>query len=759
MLKPKKSAFMFKVLPKIFAFSLFLLLTYFTKYYFSHFVVMLIVLSAFVILARNIRYSKEQYIFEDDRIIHKNGGIFSDSKTELIISNLTHLTMKLPFVENLLFGTGTIEVESAGTSKAEMTLLNVESPEHVYDYLQNLMKKNGFSIEKDQLIQKEKPSPIGPLLRIFALIFVGLYIGIGPLVSALMMGNYLIVIGVLSALFIALVFTYLELKNRRYLVYRDCICSEEYFLTKRYTIFPVENLADVAVNQNVVERILGLYHVTLSCQGGGDEITFMYIRNGPLMEKNIDQLIEDSPQQVTKVEKTPETRINEYSMHVWRTIMPLIILLFTVLIVFIPAFILVFIFFNEAAVAFSIIFTALPIYLIAVVRVFIGAVATKFYVKKSGLEEVFDFMSKKKKEFTFDKITSVVIHENFIDKWFNTFSLEFWTIGSSSSLKFQNIKKDNELVQDIFSKLGIGNTEMIYSKRPEFCFSDWFRANIVWFIILFTGLMPILFVINKFAAGIWVILVLSAIFALLLISVLWRKKYYENAHMQIYRNFVYLTKGWLHKRYFYATFNNIKDISTNKYPGSSKGVLTFNVAGDLVFTGKRSGGGGAYIFTMEFVDGISDMDEIVDLIFHHQPSKGQVRELVSNLQKYSPEPIFTAQPDVRNSLTNTFLISVLIFPLAPLLPLSLLCAYWYAKSSYYIIEPYRVVHKYGIIFKKQKSIIFKKIDHINVEEGAINKLFGNGNIKVNTIGSSTAEMVLRNLHDYEKFYETLDNYY
>ena len=51
----------------------------------------------------NIKYNKEKYIFLQNKIIHKSGSIFSDNETELVIRNITHVTLRLPFIENKLY--------------------------------------------------------------------------------------------------------------------------------------------------------------------------------------------------------------------------------------------------------------------------------------------------------------------------------------------------------------------------------------------------------------------------------------------------------------------------------------------------------------------------------------------------------------------------------------------------------------------------------------------------------------------------------
>ena len=81
------------------------------------------------------------------------------------------------------------------------------------------------------------------------------------------------------------------------------------------------------------------------------------------------------------------------------------------------------------------------------------------------------------------------------------------------------------------------------------------------------------------------------------------------------------------------------------------------------------------------------------------------------------------------------------------------------KAVSYNIQSYRVYKCSGVVFKKQLSITFNKMDFIALEQGPINKMFGNGNITINTIGSSSPELTVKNIKDFKKFYEIVKDRY
>jgi membrane protein YdbS with pleckstrin-like domain len=68
---------------------------------------------------------------------------------------------RLGFIQNKLFGTGNLYVKTAGSSASKIQFIHIENTLEVYEELQKRMKKNGFSLEKDKLVQTAKPHPLG----------------------------------------------------------------------------------------------------------------------------------------------------------------------------------------------------------------------------------------------------------------------------------------------------------------------------------------------------------------------------------------------------------------------------------------------------------------------------------------------------------------------------------------------------------------------------------------------------------------------
>ena len=164
-------------------------------------------------------------------------------------------------------------------------------------------------------------------------------------------------------------------------------------------------------------------------------------------------------------------------------------------------------------------------------------------------------------------------------------------------------------------------------------------------------------------------------------------------------------------------------------------------------------------FAINYVAGTENKDELIDIIFYKRPGAEEISKIEENIKEYSQKPVLVAKPDVMNSLVPLVLGSIIIFPFIALLPFTIPLTIWSVRVTSYIIEPYRVLKKSGILYKKQKSIVFSKVDHINFEEGFLNKMFRNGTVTINTVGSSKSEMNVANTPNFREFYDALKKHY
>ncbi len=799
--------------------------------------VALIVVLAFVLLqvwtyyALTVEYGKEKYIFFSDRIVMKSGGVFSNRETELVIRNITHVTMKLPYIEHRIFGTGSINIQSAGSGGVEVRLSSVDNPEKFYEYAEKLMKANGFSLTKKSLVQREKPSTLGVFFEVFksflTLIIAFIYflpVGIGWIIYLSEMGRvYTGILIFLAAVvvllfFLHLLFKFLDLQRRVYEIYSDTITYSEGFLSKNYAFIPMENLSDSEVKQTFVDKVFGLYDVKISCQGAGSEILFKNMKNGTGLEASIDKLISNfkpligtataAKAAITRVSEKRQAAsrtqaslnpeyLAEFKMQMFRTLAPMLLIFAIVVFLMVIVFIVSGFLMVATGDGFSLIgfgFTAfimlVPVAIITLLSRIIKVASTRYLVKKESVEERYDFLTSKHKEFTNEKIMAVVFKESFIDKWFKTCSVHFWSIGSAESIKFSNIPKTAQLYDSILGKIGINLGEPIHSLGSEFSIADKLKAELfstVFSLILWLGLL---------AAGIifHFAFIIAMLFLLLLfvIKAAYQNAYYKRSKLAFYKNFVHFRKGIFFKEFYYTPSGNIKGITTVKYPFSMKGNVTFDVAGEHVEAVRNNSSRGSKViisnhFEISYMPDITTKDDFIDLMFYHKPtSAAMVASIAQHVSKGVQKPLIFSKPAVANTLINSIVLfaffsvvlTAILFSLRSsfqlifqFIVLAVLAAevllFFFiiilsvigVKMKSYGIEPCRLVAKSGIIYKTQKSILLSKIDHINLIQGMLNKMFSNGTIAVNTTGSRWTEMMIQNIPDFKKFYEELQKRY
>ncbi len=788
-IKPNKTAFVSYAYAKMFLFSLlfFIALYYavniFAGAYTIYVIAAFALFQAFDYYSLCVRYRKEKYIFLDNKLIHKSGSIFSDSQTELLVKNITHVGMRLNYIEHrILFETGNISIESAGSGGTEVHLRSIDNPEKIYVYTEELMKQNGFKLAKESIIQQERPSTIGVFFETFKnFVSAGIliaYIG-GTARSALPVlelagisaSLVLPVAGIIiSAIFLNAFLRFMDLKRRVYNVYSDTITYAEGFLTKNEAFIPIENLADSTITQNLIDKIFSLYDVKISCQGSGQEILFKNMKNGQKLEENIDRLIGESrsfeaadvsgeqsekdiqlPAHAASPARAPQGDTSftaEYRMDVKRTLMPLLAVLpiFLILLLVVPGFLML-----GALIPFAIIW--IVAFAVNVVKVN----ATKYLVKPTSMEEQYNFISSKNKEFSNDKITGIIFRESFIDKWFNTCSIHFWSIGSSEKVTFSNIYKTDGLCENIAAKSGMRAGEVLYKINSNFSVIDMLKAN------LLENMFACLLMASMLGASIlyslWLAVFPAIAVLLYAVSIWYNRIYYIRSKMTFFKDYIYFEKGVFFKDFYYVLCDNIKNISTVKYPFSGAGSVTFDVAGEHVEQSGKTQVVLSNSFKINYAGGIENKDDLIDMIFYKRPGAEEIKNIEENISQYSSKPVLVAKPDVMNSLVPLVLGSIIIFPFIALLPLTIPLTIWSVRVTSYIIQPYRVLKKSGILYKKQKSIVFSKIDHINFKEGFLNKMFRNGTVTINTVGSSKSEMNVANTPNSREFYDALKKHY
>ncbi len=820
--KPTKTPFVIlRIFPAV-VFSLFLLILYVFAVLLIPFSLpnivpwavfgLIVVVLGFSVFQAFVVYKKRRYVIEEDRVLQYSGGIFSDSQTELLIKNITHVKRLYPFIEYGIFRTGHIRIEAAGSLESEVHISSVDNVEELLSLLEKAMVENGFNLGREDLKYTENPHPLGVFFEVFKnfIITVGVIFYVisdiaseAPDIREFLTGNSALLTLLALVIAIPVVFwfglRFLDLLKREYKIYSNIITYTEGFLNKHYAFIPFKNLSDSATTQTIVDRIFGLFDVKLSAQGSGHEVLFKNLERGKEISEALDDLIDkhnDEEESVATVEQSKaqqeitekgeskkvsrtsapahalETEYTgEFQMNIARHVFPMY--LFTPLVViglFFPPLL---------GIGFGGMF-------LSFLSLFIPAKFTKYHIKKKGMLSRFQFLRVQEIEFNNEKITGLVVNRNFIDYWFKTASFQFYSIGSGSSLVLKHLKYSDELLEKIQAKIGVKPQTKVFNIDSRFSFVESLRAS----FFLISGLFLLALIWLFFAGGFlvsrgysfWGALIPLVPLALIWLAIyVYQVFYYQRSKLFFYEDVVYFQKGIFFKRFFYVRYDNIKDITTTRYPFSREGDIRFNIAGETITQTKQGKSIRSNHFIIKYVPDIPVQDELVDFILLRRPGAGQIRDYLDDPSRYPVKTLRREIPSLKNPLSITILI--LLIPDAALLFLilqvrginnaiillliflllldvfviGLVSLYTLVKR--YVIENTRVLARWGIFYKKQTTVVFEKIDFLNNNQNFLNKIFRNGNITVNTLGSSRAELNIKNINYFKDFYEELHKTY
>lgn len=754
--------------------------------------------SLFFYLQTLVIYKKRRYVFQDDRILQYSGGIFSDSQTELLVKNITNVRRVYPFIEYGIFKTGHIRIEAAGSRESEVHINSVDNVEELMDLTEGVMAGNGFNLSKEELKYRESPHALGAFFEVLKNFIVTAGVAIAVLANIVsetpaamdfLAGNQAL-FTILSALIIIpliswFVLMFLDLLKREYNIYSNIITYTEGFLNKHYAFVPFKNLSDSATTQTIIDRIFDLYDVKLSAQGSGHEILFKNLKRGEEISRTLDLLIDEHREKSSSVREEREERKIEatsFSEHETEFTHDLGI--------------------NAARHYFSLVFYSplllfglilppiLPVFIIIVavnfIPLFLQVKFTRFYIKKKAMLSHYKFIASRNVEFNNEKITGLVIKRNFIDYWFNTATFRFYSIGSGANLDFVHVSYSDELAENIWAKLGVTPGQKIFNIDSRFSFSESLRASFFLVLAVIVASLVWLVYVGGYLVSqgysFW-----GAAIPLVLLAFGWaiiyiyQVFYYNRSKLFFYEEVVYFQRGIFFKDFFYVRYDDIKDITTTKYPFSREGDIRFNIAGEKVVQTQQGRSVQSHNFTIKYVSDIPIQDELIDFILLRKPRAEEIKKYLDNPNKYPIQVLKKEVPSVKNPLFLAALVLtipnlILLFPIliasqarnifiAAMLFLAAVdmivfgSVALYTRMKRYIIEDTRVVARWGVFYKKQTTVVFGKIDFLNSHKNILNKMFGNGDITVNTIGSSHPELRIKNINNYQNFYNELHKAY
>ena len=759
-IKPHKTSYILLWSP-VLLFSIITLITFFIA---LPIWIVFLILTALIYMWFNIKYKKEEYIITDRKIIYNYWNLFSDNSVEVNLNKITQVSSILGFIQYKIFWTWNLRIKTAWSDSSKINFKNILLTMDIYENVQWRMRKNGFHLLKDKLVQTTKPHWLWIIWEIFwqlvanfLIVFVWLW-NIFAVLGQYSSSDITLFTLLPSILFwiiaiFLLTITYLDLKRRKYDVYTDSIFYTEWFLTKHFSFLPMESVADTENTQSFFSKIFGLHDVIVSSEWSNNKVLFKNMLDWEQMMKNIkylkDNIIMWEKDVLLWEEKSANSLIwfkdkiekpldydkgfrGEYKMSMLKSIVVILpLLLFP------------------------------PVFIAAFIAQVIRVLFTKFIVEESSIEKKFEFLSKKHNSFSVEKITWVIIKESLLDKILWTCSISFWSIWSSSSITFSNIKKIEDLEKNILAKIWIKIEEDKKDLPINFNLLNYLKASIGYVIVSFIFFV-IALIVSTFVPQIGLIVVLPLgliIFIILAIVYIYKTFYYSKSRFiqKISSNYLESISWIFFIEKDYVSFRNVKWIKSIKYPLTNTWTFIFNVAWEQISEAKWN-----KWFTIlsnkvkiPFVSNVFDTHTYFDNIL--------------NESKIDTNVISTAKEDIWNSIFWVVILWIilsiwtLILLLNPLAAIAILIVFiiiiwyvvWTIKVKYYNLEKDRVLFGSWIIYKKRQTILYTKFNFIEKNQWFVNKIFKNWIVKIYTLWSWSVEMLLKNIDNFKEIYELL----
>ncbi|HBP18059.1 MAG TPA: hypothetical protein DEA08_09740 [Planctomycetes bacterium] len=767
------------------------------------------VLAALLTLyAAGVVYKKERYEILPTRLVAHRGTIFSDQTTELEVKNITHVKRRLPWIRYKLFGTGDVMIESAGSSSSEVVLRSVQRPREVYAQIQALMRQNGFQLAQQHLLHEERPDLLGVVLEVLGFaasaFFAIAYVGLGMVMASPVLGGIAAsaVVCVFSA---GLLIYFLDMRRRTYRVYDDVLVYEEGFLTRDDAFIPSENLADSNTHRTLVDRILGLFDVRVSCQGAGQEIAFRRLRHGVALDAAIGRVIaasKDRPRPGTKPEpegadaegaegedgrrrrsKRAPVPLPTPSGAAWtgqlnpalgRTIAPFVIgmgVILTLALISVP---LVLALGNPMALGM---FAGPPLAFICMGAGsrLLQAACTRFEVREGSVKSRFSFLSVQEREFTYDKITGVQIREWPFDRWLGTLTIRLWSIGADQPLDLFNVRHEDVDLTAFLIQTGVTSQDDLLTIPARFNLRRYLRANFA------AALLAGVVVVGLVAAALVVDLRLLGLLALPgLIAVgayAYGRAYYPRMQLRCKDRHLEAYEGLILRVVTRVRYQWVKKVQLTRYPFGDEGDLQVFVAGEQRLLPNQQKGGGLaaaaaaqqqgatvpYGFRVRYVEDLPVFEALLDELIEDGPHPEEVEAI---RERRLPGPaevaagtLHESAPALGNRLFLLIAISVLSVGPIVLLPLTIPYTVIEVRRRRFRLERDRVVRQWGILYRSQATILYSRFDSIQRKQGFVNKMFGNATLTVFTAGSSNPDLVLEDMPDADAVYEVLKKQY
>lgn len=712
---------------------------------------------------------KERYEFGQTGIVARSGGLLSDREANLEFRNVTHVRQRLPWIRYRFFGVGDVIVDSAGSSGSAVVLRSVRDPDAVTDRIRERLRTNGFSMRRMTLLHDESPDNVGVAVEVLGLA-VGLVFGLAfALVSIVadMAGGFDAALEILDpksgrlptvariGLFYALptvlplgggvtlVLRYLDLSRRRYRIFDDEVVYEEGFLDRTNAFMPFENIADADEVKTVIDRVLGLSDVTVSCQGSGQEVKFRRLKRGPAMKAAIAHLVASSGEKARAT--APRAERPDARPKVMPPAPGLVSpdAAWTAQLQPVP---------MRAVASLIGLLPIVPVWLVATVATWVRVGVTRYTVGPTSIGLRTGLFSVTEREYAYDKVTGVRIKSTPLDRLFDTMTIQVWSIGSTMPLDLAHVPRNATNLPRLLRNLGIEQSPPARIFETRFGPRVWAQSAIVSFIVwgllaLALASVPVVVTGDLITAAAIGVVPIGFVAAYV-----WRQLQVEKQRCTLHGSHVELQQGVWWREHTYARYDDVKKVAVRRYPGGSAGDLQIFVAGERIVQQGNNGGAVPmpYSMTARFLPMTDDLGLQIDEVLEGVRDPGDARPASAQ------SVVLERRPHLGQTMVGALVAAVVLLPFAPLiLPWSWVAA----RRIGYRLEPNRIVHRRGVLYRTETSMLLERIDSLEQTQGAGGKLFGTGTITLFTAGSSRPDLALGALPDHGRMHAAIRKRY
>lgn len=737
-------------------------------------VAQLFVFVGLALLSTTVAYKKERYELHPHHLVVFRGGLMSTETTELDLKNVTHVKQRLPWLRYRFFDVGDVIIESAGSSGSEATLRSIRHPDAVYERVRTLLKQNGFALQSERVLHRASPATIGVVFdslgRGAAALATAVGVSVGLLteardasvgfgwVEALVIG-----IGAVGAIgaALAVVLHYLDMKRRTYTVTEDAVVYEEGFLSRDNAFIPYENIADADTKKTLVDQVIGLSDVKVSCQGSASEIVFRRLAGGAELSAALRGLVSKAAHQKSLSSKSASA--SPASLERAREDAPVSSSARSFGFVGVPP--------QEAwtatlrmspvraAVGYLPLLPVFPAWVVLTIVSIARSFAMTYRVGESAVSSRYSLIGEHEMSFAYDKVTGVVVRTNPWDLIFKTMTIRVLSIGSSTPIELAHVSAADVDLAALLRQVGIKGGAAVTTERADFNPASWARSALGEVIALGAFALGLL---AAAAAIHWAIaLALPALLLWLGVRYVVRRLQSQRQVLSFFPGHVELEEGVVFRTHSFTRYDNVKKVQVVRYPGGGdSGRLTLFVAGETLVQTKGGGGsgeGGAGIarqttLTAHYLTGVDKMRTSIDALLSGQLAAADVTDVSAPAPERAP---ITARPALGNTLVPMVLVGLVLWPLLLFVPLTV----WGLKRRSYRVDDKRVVVEEGILYRSHTSVLFDRIDSLKQDQGVLNQVFNNGSVTLLTAGSSAPDLVVSNVPNHQEVYRAIREHY